>query len=168
MRIATIVLGLALVAGCQQHRYFVDLDRAVWESADGKRASDGLKADQADKQRRLNEAEAAAKKAEDAKEPDAAAKRQQAAQLGDQLNGELKQAQQRARAALGDKARPALERVAADHHVAVIEFAGAVAWSGPSDDVTAEVSRRMDDIAKASEVDTLKAENERLKAKAKP
>jgi hypothetical protein len=168
MRTATILLGLALVAGCQQHRYFVDLDQATWLTDAGKRASVALQKDLDEKKRQVADAVGLAEKAEKAKLPDASFARAQATETAQRLQTQFDQLREATRAQLVSDLRPALRRLVLDRRVDAIESASSVAIVDLGADLTADLIRQANATAKASEVDALKAENERLKAMAKP
>lgn len=153
-----IVIGLVLAfLGCTQHRYFVDVDQAIVGSYDGKRTKADVDNAGASLQRQVDDAAAAAKKAEDAKETGAAEARQRADDMANRAKAQFAQFKAAAFGKLGAELRAVLDRVAADRRVVVIEQASTVAWFDPSLDVTAEVIRRLDANSSRKEMDDLRA-----------
>lgn len=168
IRLCVVAVALLAAPACRQHRYFVNMDRAMTESEDGKRAAADYTRAFESARRQFAEADAAAKKAEEGKEPDAAAKRQRATEISQRLQRQVDEMRETSRLRLIAAVVQQLPRVAADHHVEVIELSSSVAFIDQGCDVTAEVVRRVNAASKASEVEALKAENERLRAKGKP
>lgn len=168
MRIAALVIIAALAAGCQSHRYFVDLDRAVAASYDGKKAQAEIENAGAQLQRKADDAAAAAKKAEDEHDKNAAAVRQGADDTAKQVKATFEQYRAATLNKLGVDVRGVLDRIAADRRVALIDHASSVAWFDPSFDVTAEVTRRLDANSSRKELDELRAKADAKDKKAKP
>jgi len=169
MRTALFLALLMLAApACRQHRYFVDMDRAVNETDEGKKAAAEIGREFESKRREFAEADTAAKKAEDAKEADAAAKRARATETGQRLQREMDFLRDGSKIKLVTGVKLVLLHLADERGVDAIDLSSSVAWVDPSSDLTAEVIKRINANSGKTELDELRAKVTALEKKGKP
>lgn len=137
------VAALLVLAGCRQHRYFVDVDRAVNESDEGKRTAAETAREFEAKRREFAEVDAAARKAEEGKLPTAGADRARANEVAQRLQRDLDVLRDGSRAKLVAGVKAELAKLASEKGVDAIESAASVAFVDPARDLTVEVIKRL-------------------------
>jgi outer membrane protein len=167
--LAAFALGLALLVGTGQAFAqagaskvgWIDLQRTLMETKAGKTAKDKLEGEKTDKQKQVNDRKEKLKKAADELEkqrvvmkPDAVAKREkelqdeyvQLQQLFVQLQQDLAKQEAQLTREIYAQAASIIESIAKrDGYAMIIEKnEGAVLWGDPSNDITAEVNKRLD------------------------
>jgi outer membrane protein len=184
MKTATFSLAIAALlcslsgpahAGDAARIGYVDLQRAVNETEDGKKASAEIKADTDAKVKVLEQHDEAIKKAEAAKEkPEALqARRLKAAQLRQQYVEQIGQRERESTAKIAERLIRVLNSIGTARKLSIVQ-APAMLYRGPGVvDITDEAIKRYnagegretaEELARArAEVAALKAENEKLK-----